>query len=67
VFLHGAHVEVTLEEARAAWGTDVIIFGGVPSVILEPSFAEAEFEAYMRDLFRVIAPGDASSSAWRTT
>jgi len=52
-------VEVTLEEARAAWGNDVIIFGGVPSIILEPGFPEAEFEAYMRNLFRVIAPGDA--------
>lgn len=52
-------VEVTLAEARAAWGTDVIIFGGVPSIILEPSFPEAEFEAYLRTLFRVIAPGDA--------
>lgn len=52
-------VEVTLEEARAAWGTDVIIFGGVPSIILEPGYPEAEFEAYMQNLFRVIAPGDA--------
>jgi hypothetical protein len=52
-------VEVTLEEARAAWGADVVVFGGVPSIILEPGFPEAEFEAYMRTLFRVIAPGDA--------
>jgi uroporphyrinogen-III decarboxylase len=52
-------VEVTLEEARAAWGKQVAIFGGVPSVILEPSYPEAEFEAYMRELFRAIAPGDA--------
>lgn len=52
-------VEVTLEEARAAWGTDVIIFGGVPSIVLEPTFPEEEFEAYMRGLFRAIAPGDA--------
>jgi len=52
-------VSVTLEEARAAWGKDVIIFGGVPSILLEPSMPEAEFEAYMRDLFRAIAPGDA--------
>lgn len=52
-------VEVTLEEARAAWGADVIIFGGVPSIILEPGFPEVEFEAYMRTLIRVIAPGDA--------
>ncbi|MFB3817586.1 MAG: uroporphyrinogen decarboxylase family protein [Candidatus Methylomirabilales bacterium] len=52
-------VEVTLAEARAAWGTDVIIFGGVPSIVLEPTFPEAEFDAYMRELFRTIAPGDA--------
>jgi hypothetical protein len=52
-------VEVTLEEARAAWGEDVIIFGGVPSIILEPTFPEAEFETYMRDVFRTIAPGNA--------
>jgi hypothetical protein len=52
-------VEVTLQEARAAWGTDVTIFGGVPSIILEPTFPEAEFEAYMRGVFRTIAPGDA--------
>lgn len=52
-------VEVTLTEARAAWGTDVTVFGGVPSIILEPGFPEAEFEAYMQSLFRTIAPGDA--------
>jgi len=52
-------VEVTLEEARAAWKGDVAIFGGVPSIILEPTFPEAEFEEYMRGVFRTIAPGDA--------
>jgi hypothetical protein len=52
-------VEVTLEEARMAWGTDVIIFGGVPSIVLEATFPETEFEEYMRGLFRTIAPGDA--------
>jgi len=52
-------VEVTLEEARAAWGTDVTIFGGVPSIVLEPTYPEAEFEAYLRGVFRTIAPGDA--------
>jgi hypothetical protein len=52
-------VNVTLEEARKVWGTDVIIWGGVPSVVLEPSFPEEEFEEYMRGVFRAIAPGDA--------
>ncbi|TAK23988.1 MAG: hypothetical protein EPO26_07925 [Chloroflexota bacterium] len=52
-------VTCTLAEARAAWGTDVIIWGGIPSVILEETTPEAEFEAFVRDVFRTIAPGDA--------
>ncbi len=52
-------VSVTLEEARRAWGTDVIIYGGIPSVILEDTTSEEEFEEYVRNVFRVIAPGDA--------
>jgi hypothetical protein len=52
-------VSCTLAEARAVWGTDVIIWGGVPSVILEDTTPEEEFEEYMRDVFRTIAPGDA--------
>ena len=53
-------VSVTLEEARRTWGNDVIIFGGVPSIILEQEvMSDAEFDVYMRDLFHTIAPGDA--------
>lgn len=53
-------VSVTLAEARRAWGADVIIFGGVPSIILEEQVMDdAEFEATMRDIFRTVAPGDA--------
>jgi Uroporphyrinogen decarboxylase (URO-D) len=52
-------VSCTLAEARAVWGNDVIIWGGVPSVILEDTTPEEEFEEYMRDVFRTIAPGDA--------
>ncbi len=49
----------TLAEARRAWGTDVIIWGAVPSVILEPTYSEAAFESYMVDVFRTAAPGEA--------
>ena len=52
-------VACTLEEAREAWGNRVIIWGGVPSVILEPTYTESEFEAYMRRVFRTVAPGGA--------
>jgi len=49
----------TLEQARKAWDTRMIIWGAVPSVILEPTYSEKEFEAYMRQIFRTVAPGDA--------
>jgi uroporphyrinogen-III decarboxylase len=52
-------VHCTLEEARRAWGNRVIIWGGVPSVMLEPAYSDAAFEDYMRRLFSAIAPGDA--------
>ena len=58
-FTTDPQVTCTLEEARHTWGTDVIIWGAVPSVILEPVFSEGEFEAYMRRVFRTAAPGDA--------
>jgi len=51
-------VSVTLEEARAAWGTDVAIFGGIPSLLLEPNYPQEEFEQYVLDVFRTVAPGN---------
>ena len=52
-------VPTTLTEARAEWGNRVIIWGGVPSPILEEHYSEADFEAYMEGLFKTIAPGGA--------
>jgi uroporphyrinogen-III decarboxylase len=52
-------VNCTIEETREAWGRSVIVWGAVPSVILEDSCAEATFEAYMRRTFKAVAPGDA--------
>lgn len=49
----------TMEQARQAWGDRVIIWGGVPSVILEPAYSDEAFEAHMRQVFRAMAPGDA--------
>jgi hypothetical protein len=46
-------------QARAAYGPDVIIWGGVPSAILVPDLhTEEEFEQHMMDLFQQIAPGN---------
>jgi uroporphyrinogen-III decarboxylase len=58
-FTTAPQVTCTLEESREAWQDRVIIWGGVPSVILEPAYSEEFFEAYMRRLFRTIAPGNA--------
>jgi uroporphyrinogen-III decarboxylase len=58
-FVTAPMVPVTLEEARQAFGEDVIIWGGIPSVMLGPPISDQEFRAYVRDLFSTIAPGDA--------
>jgi hypothetical protein len=52
-------VKATMREAREAWGTRVIIWGGIPSALLTDSVSEEEFERYMDAFFRIIAPGDA--------
>jgi hypothetical protein len=58
-FTTAPQVRCTLEEARRAWGTSVIIWGGVPSVILEDAYSDDVFEAHMREVFRTVAPGEA--------
>lgn len=52
-------VPCTMKAARDTWGTDMIIWGGIPSILLEDSVPEEEFESYMAELFSIIAPGDA--------
>ena len=52
-------VDTTLAEARQAWGDRVIIWGGIPSSILEDPYTDEQFERFMDDLFQTIAPGDA--------
>jgi uroporphyrinogen-III decarboxylase len=58
-FVTAPMVPVTLERARQVFGDKVIIWGGLPSVLLCEPFTDEEFETYMRQLFRTIAPGDA--------
>jgi hypothetical protein len=58
-FITKPMAKITLKDAQDAWGTSVIIWGGIPAIILEESYPVEEFEAYMKDIFRTIAPGDA--------
>jgi hypothetical protein len=43
-------VACTFDQAREAWGNRIIIWGAIPSIILEPHFDESEFRSYMTDL-----------------
>lgn len=52
-------VEITLERFLAVWGDRIVIWGGIPSIILCEPFTDEQFEQYMRQLFRTIAPGRA--------
>jgi hypothetical protein len=58
-FVTAPMVPVTLEQARHAWGNRVIIWGGIPSLMLSPSVSEAEFRAYCRRVFEIIGTGEA--------
>jgi hypothetical protein len=58
-FVTAPMVPLTLSQARARWGKRVILWGGIPSLLLSPSVSESEFRGFVNRLFRDIAPGDA--------
>ncbi len=58
-FVTAPMVPLTLEQTRRAFGDRVILWGGIPSVILSPSWPEESFRAYVRRVLEVVAPGEA--------
>ena len=51
--------KVTISEVKRAFKGKVTIMGGIPSIaLLEECMSDEDFEAFMRDLFQQIAPGD---------
>lgn len=58
-FVTAPMVPLTLQKARSALGTRVVIWGGIPSVILSPYFPEDEFRNYVREALKTLAPGEA--------
>ena len=58
-FVTAPMVDTTLAEAKKAWGDRIIIWGGVPSVILEEPYSDQQFEDYMQEVFRVVGSGRA--------
>src|SRR5512132_881365 len=49
--------KVSLAEYYRHWSGRLTLFGGIPSTVVMPGTSEANFEAYMDELFRVVAPG----------
>ena len=58
-FVTSPMVPVTVERAREVWGSRIIIWGGIPSLLFAPTFPEEEFRRQIEELFAAIAPGDA--------
>ena len=48
-------VRCTLEDAINAWGSDMIIWGGIPSTLLNPiNYSEEEFIQYLNEILHLI-------------
>jgi len=52
-------VDTTMAEARAAWNDRIILFGGIPSVLLEDPYTDEQLEQFVEQLFHSIRPGKA--------
>lgn len=49
--------KLSLAEYYRRWSPKLTLFGGVPSTVVLPETSEADFEAYLDELFRAVAPG----------
>ncbi len=48
---------VSMTEFRRELGEEVTIWGGIPSVLFEPMYSDEQFEEYLKNMFREMAPG----------
>jgi uroporphyrinogen-III decarboxylase len=48
----------SIADARAVWGPEMVIWGGIASVMLAPEYSDAEFEEHVVQLIREAAPGN---------
>jgi len=49
---------IDVAEARRLWQGQVAMWGGIASVVLTAVFSDQEFEHYLEDLLRAVAPGE---------
>ncbi len=50
--------QVTTAELRKALGDKATIWGGIPSTLFEPTYSDEEFDNYVINMLKEIAPGD---------
>lgn len=50
--------KVSLAEYYRRWSPKLTLWGGIPSTVTMPETSDSEFEAYMDELFRAVAPGN---------
>ena len=48
---------VTMREFREQLGDEVTIWGGIPSILFEPMYSDEDFDNYIENMFREMAPG----------
>jgi uroporphyrinogen-III decarboxylase len=49
---------VTKKKKKKAWGDKITIWGGLPTLIFEPTYSDEKFESYVINLFKEVAPGN---------
>ncbi len=49
--------ETTVGDARDAWGPDMVIWGGISSVMLTPMYSDEEFETHVHEVIAQATPG----------
>jgi len=47
---------VTMAEFRKGMGEHVTLWGGIPSILFDPSYSDEEFDNYIKNLFKEMAP-----------
>jgi uroporphyrinogen-III decarboxylase len=47
-----------MREFREQLGDEVTIWGGIPSILFEPMYSDEDFDAFVRNMFKEMAPGD---------
>jgi hypothetical protein len=48
----------SLTEVKQIWGDKITIWGGIPSIVLSPSFPREKFEDFLRKLFQEVTLED---------